>query len=246
MQLGAELFGANDDEGDFEIARVAAGTLQAAGVPEPLADFGHAGIFNALTAELKQRAPEQWTALREAVCRRDAATLAEMAGENPDPASLLAQMAETSGPPDAALPAARELLSKDSSCIKMLNDLERCVRRMREAGWDAEIDLSELGGYAYHSGIVFAFYGENHIAARGGRYAIPNSERSESAAGFSMDLREITEHETRKTRETTETKETDETREATETRETDETRETRETRETDETRGTRKTRETGE
>ena len=249
MQLGAELFGANDDEGDFEIARVAAGTLQAAGVPAPLADFGHAGIFNALTAELKQRAPEQWTALREAVCRRDAATLAEMAGENPDPASLLAQMAETSGPPDVAVPAARKLLSKDSSCVKMLDDLERCVRRMREAGWDAEIDLSELGGYAYHSGIVFAFYGENHIAARGGRYAIPNSERSESAAGFSMDLREITEHETRKTRETTETKETDETREATETRdttETDETREATETRETDETRGTRKTRETGE
>ena len=193
MQLGAELFGADDAEGDFEIARVAAGALQAAGVAKPCADFGHAGIFNALTAEIKKRAPDEWADIREAVCRRDAATLTEMAAETPNPIQTLAQMAETSGPPEDSVSAARKLFAENSPCVKMLDDLEACVCKMRAAGWDAEIDLSELGGYSYHSGIVFAFYGESHLAARGGRYAIPNSDGGESAAGFSMDLREIAE-----------------------------------------------------
>ena len=206
-QLGGELFGMETGEGDFEIARVAAGALKAAGVSELRADFGHAGIFNALTLGLGEpmmdQSSEQWADIRQAVCRRDAATFADLAEFNPDLMAVLSEMAEISGPAESAIQRARELLGKSPRVgrthrpqhMAMLDELENCVRRMTEAGWDAEIDLSELGGYSYHSGIVFAFYGEDYLAARGGRYNIPGSEKNESAAGFSTDLREIAERE---------------------------------------------------
>ena len=188
-QLGGELFGMETGEGDFEIARVAAGALKAAGVSELRADFGHAGIFNALTLgfgkPMMDQSSEQWADIRQAVCRRDAATFADLAEFNPDLIAVLSEMAEISGPAESAVRRARELLAESPRAGRthrpqltaMLDELENCVRRMTEAGWDAEIDLSELGGYSYHSGIVFAFYGEDYLAARGGRYNIPGSEK---------------------------------------------------------------------
>ena len=207
MQLGAELFGCDSPQGDFEIAKMAAGALQAAGVSELQMDFGHAGIFNRLTLgpNKSARRTRQWEEIREAVCRRDAMALAELTRPDDAAMEIVSGLAEISGPADSALSRARKLLSgknfeKDSekSCAAMLDALEACVRRMTEAGWDAEIDFSELGGYSYHSGIVFAVYGADYLAARGGRYEIPdpaNSGSAKSAAGFSMDLREIAERE---------------------------------------------------
>lgn len=210
MQLGAELFGRDSPEGDFEIAQMAAGALKAAGVSGLQMDFGHAGIFNELTSGLRETAGrEEWEKIREAVCRRDATTLAELAGPNGAASasaaiSAVSELAEISGPADAAIQRAQSALA---ACLsreelmkrgEMLQDLEKCVRQMTEAGWDAEIDFSELGGYSYHSGVVFAVYGGDYLAARGGRYEIPDPSgagSAKSAAGFSMDLREIAERE---------------------------------------------------
>ena len=192
LQLGAELFGADSPQGDLEIARVAAGTLRAAGVADPKVDFGHAGLFASLVAECDSRPsdsrPDFRSVAREAVSRRDAATLSELAADNPK-AEALCELAEISGPVDDAIAKAKKLLDESPARLAMLDELAECVRQTAAAGWDAEVDLSELGGYEYHDGIVFAFYGDNGLAARGGRYAVAG--RGESAAGFSLDLREV-------------------------------------------------------
>jgi ATP phosphoribosyltransferase regulatory subunit len=57
------------------------------------------------------------------------------------------------------------------------------------------IDLADLRGYHYHSGVMFAAYvpGLPNAVARGGRYDHVGEAfgRARPATGFSMDLREL-------------------------------------------------------
>jgi ATP phosphoribosyltransferase regulatory subunit len=57
------------------------------------------------------------------------------------------------------------------------------------------IDLADLRGYHYHSGVVFAAYGGNSpgALALGGRYDAVGQAfgRGRPATGFSLDLREL-------------------------------------------------------
>jgi ATP phosphoribosyltransferase regulatory subunit len=57
------------------------------------------------------------------------------------------------------------------------------------------IDLADLRGYAYHSGVMFSAYvdGVPNAVARGGRYDHVGQAygRARAATGFSLDLREV-------------------------------------------------------
>ena len=65
---------------------------------------------------------------------------------------------------------------------------------VRENGMAMSIDLADLRGYHYHSGVVFAAYGNGLASAiaLGGRYDEVGKAfgRARPATGFSMDLRE--------------------------------------------------------
>jgi ATP phosphoribosyltransferase regulatory subunit len=62
-------------------------------------------------------------------------------------------------------------------------------------GVRVNIDLADLSGYQYESGVIFALYvpGLPNAVARGGRYDHVGEAfgRARPATGFSMDLREI-------------------------------------------------------
>ena len=63
---------------------------------------------------------------------------------------------------------------------------------------DIYFDLSELRGYAYHTGIVFAAYvnGSRSLVAKGGRYDHIGQvfgREARGATGFSIDVRSLTE-----------------------------------------------------
>ena len=66
---------------------------------------------------------------------------------------------------------------------------------VRENGITMSIDLADLRGYHYHSGVVFAAYGNGLASAiaLGGRYDEVGKAfgRARPATGFSMDLREV-------------------------------------------------------
>lgn len=62
-------------------------------------------------------------------------------------------------------------------------------------GVTLSVDLADVGGYGYHSGVTFAVYGEDwHDAlVRGGRYDDVSCAfgRARPATGFSLDLRKL-------------------------------------------------------
>jgi len=66
---------------------------------------------------------------------------------------------------------------------------------MRKGALAVSVDLSDLRGYHYHSGVVFAAYapGLSSAVALGGRYDEVGKAfgRARPATGFSMDLRDL-------------------------------------------------------
>ena len=66
---------------------------------------------------------------------------------------------------------------------------------MKDLARNIGIDLAELRGYHYHSGMVFAAYheGSHDAIALGGRYDDVGKAfgRARPATGFSMDLRQL-------------------------------------------------------
>jgi len=66
---------------------------------------------------------------------------------------------------------------------------------VQSPGVDISVDLAELGGFNYESGLVFAAFapGSPDAIARGGRYDEVGATfgRARPATGFTMDLRQL-------------------------------------------------------
>jgi ATP phosphoribosyltransferase regulatory subunit len=83
-------------------------------------------------------------------------------------------------------------LPKNPVIEQALNDLARLSEVLSSYGVELSIDLADLRGYQYHSGVMFAAYvdGLPQPIARGGRYDHVGQAfgRSRPATGFSLDL----------------------------------------------------------
>ena len=95
----------------------------------------------------------------------------------------------------AVLDEARARLPAWPEVTACLDAVARDRRAARDARRHVALDLAELRGYHYHSGVVFAAYaaGVPNAIALGGRYDEVGKAfgRARPATGFSMDLREL-------------------------------------------------------
>lgn len=191
LQIGAEIYGHAGIESDLEIQDLLYKSLSACGFDHARLDLGHVAIFRSLCQhgsvdsqlELEIYGALQSkdvTELNELVAQCDAKTrdallaLPRLYGDR----TILAQARE-------ALPDYPEIQSA-------LRDLEALSADERRP---VTIDLSDLRGYYYHSGAVFAAYvpEEANPVAIGGRYDEVGKAfgRARPATGFSMDLRDL-------------------------------------------------------
>jgi ATP phosphoribosyltransferase regulatory subunit len=90
---------------------------------------------------------------------------------------------------------ARLILPATPEVAQALSELEQAATHLKTLARDIGIDLAELRGYHYHSGMVFAAYhaGSHDAIALGGRYDDVGKAfgRARPATGFSMDLRQL-------------------------------------------------------
>jgi ATP phosphoribosyltransferase regulatory subunit len=192
LQLGAELFGHAGIESDIEIHRLMIKALQTLGLKELHIDFSHVAIFESLVkagdinANLEQ-------ALYAALQSKDKASVALLA-VNLDATVKQALMDLTDLNGDASvLQKAEQQLPKLPAINKALADLRIVASQLNDLNVNVSFDLSELRGYHYHSGIVFAAYAKGYTGpiALGGRYDEVGLAfgRARPATGFSLDLR---------------------------------------------------------
>jgi ATP phosphoribosyltransferase regulatory subunit len=192
VQIGAELYGYAGIEADLDVIRLMAGAFEKIKLPVSRIDLGHVGIFRALAeaAGLPQEAEENVLNLLQS---KDVPGLEEACVGVPSPyREALQRLPQLYG--------GAEVLERATAELPPLPAISEAVNGLRHVLAGApdlpfSIDLSDLRGYHYHNGVVFAAYCPGYPAAiaMGGRYdgAGKAFGRARPATGFSMDLREV-------------------------------------------------------
>ena len=192
LQIGAEIYGYAGIEADLEVIRLLATALEAVEAPVIRIDLGHVGIFRALAsaAGLPPEAEEGFLRLLQA---KDVPGLREACIGVAQPyAEAILRLPTLYGGAEILKKAVNELPNLPAIAAA-LDSLNRIIAGAPELPFS--VDLSDLRGYNYHNGVVFAAYCPGYPAAvaLGGRYDGVGQAfgRARPATGFSMDLREV-------------------------------------------------------
>lgn len=195
LQIGAELYGHAGLESDLEIQQLMLQSLALVGVRDVHLDLGHVGVFRALVkhAQLdKNLEDDLFTALQS---KDSTALQALVAGLDEKVSRALLVLPALYGSCDEVLSRARTLLPDYPEILSALADLQVASGKLQVSVASIGIDLADLRGYHYHSGMVFAAYhaGSHDAIALGGRYDDLGKSfgRARAATGFSMDLRQL-------------------------------------------------------
>ena len=144
-------------------------------------------------------AEKDQNALFDLIQQKSVASLKVQAGQLGLPAKLCEQLVTlpTLCGTSAIIEDALELFSGAAQIEARLENLAKLYGAItdRFENIDVYFDLSELRGYGYHTGIVFAGYieGERQCIAKGGRYDDVGEVfgRARSATGFDMDAKAL-------------------------------------------------------
>ncbi len=198
LQLGAELYGHSGVASDIEIVKLMISTLKKAGIDKLYLDLGHIGIFRALS-RASSCDSEQQTVIFEMLQRKAKAELLTFYKEKKikDAASLaICDLIDMNGGIDVIKEALKAFSKIDKSINADLKELKTLVKSLTdESNVDIHIDLAELRGYHYHTGMVYTAYvaGKGEGIAFGGRYDDIGEAfgRARPATGFSADIKSL-------------------------------------------------------
>jgi ATP phosphoribosyltransferase regulatory subunit len=192
-QAGVELLGAGGPKADAEALVVLARALEKVGLAGAVIEVGHAR-FAAAALEAagvpKRLRAEAWDAL----ARKDAGALGRLVRHGRGEArarEALPGLAGLYG--DGALERARAFARVVPACAPALDDVEAALALARRRGLGAVVvDLGEVRGLGYYTGLTFAGYapGAGAVVAAGGRYdeLLARFGRPDPAIGFAVDL----------------------------------------------------------
>jgi ATP phosphoribosyltransferase regulatory subunit len=196
MQIGAELFGESAPCADIETLSLLVSSLNAAGLKNIHLDLGHVGIYKALvkSAQLDSVTEAQiFAALNTKSVTEYRVLLEEKVSDEKLQAAFISLLSLNGG--IEILDQAQALAAVAEIASPLANLKEICTAlQARFPEVDIFIDLAELRGFDYHTGVVFAAYVEGHgqAVAQGGRYDDTGAVfgRSRAATGFSADLKQ--------------------------------------------------------
>lgn len=196
LQVGAELYSHQGIESDAEILALMIETINKAGIDDIYVDIGHAGVYSNIVRAfgLEQRLEDD---LFDVLQQKSFPTLADMVanGVLPDNAGVLIETLMEANGPAAEFSRAAGLLTDIAPAVKpYLDELQLMLslvgRYLPKATFG--FDLAELGGYRYHTGIIFTAYmmDRGKQIACGGRYDGIGSAfgYARPATGFSADI----------------------------------------------------------
>jgi ATP phosphoribosyltransferase regulatory subunit len=192
LQLGAELYGHAGIESDIEVQRLMVKALQLLGMSTLFVDLSHVAIFASLS-HMAQLETQQERELQLALQAKDVVRVQELIINLPEKSrKAFIALTKLNGGVEV-LEQARDVLPDTPEIEQALHEMVMVAKTLSSNDVSVTIDLSELRGYHYHSGMVFAAYAKGYAGpiALGGRYDEVGAAfgRARPATGFSLDLR---------------------------------------------------------
>jgi ATP phosphoribosyltransferase regulatory subunit len=197
MQIGAELYGHEGLDSDYEVIQLMLEMLALSGAQNVHLDLGHVGIYRAL-AEQANLDAQQESELFDVLQRKARTELAELLTELAISADLKADfnaLPKLNGDQNILATAAATLKTSSAAIDAAIADLQTIAAQLAKdyPSLTVSFDLAELRGYHYHTGMVFAAFVPTigKEIARGGRYDNIGAVfgRARPATGFSADLK---------------------------------------------------------
>lgn len=195
LQFGAEIYGHGGREADLEALELAHACLAAAGLDGLQLDMADVRVIDAVMAPVSLD-PSRVLSIHTALAAKDVSALTALSEGLPHTVQRdLVTLTRLFG--DASiLEEARQRLQPSPALHEALDSLSWLASQVR--GMAVTIDLADLRGYAYYTGMRFAVFargrrGEPLELARGGRYDEVGAifGRKRPAVGFSLDLKEL-------------------------------------------------------
>ena len=197
ISIGVELFGEAGIGADIEVIELFLKTLETAGIDEVHLDIGHVDILRGLLVGSKLSNVQE-TELFELLQRKANAELDTWIAENITDSKLagwLKSLPALSGSVDVLAEARSRLAGAPEPVIAALDQLNKIVDALSNQSVTIYLDLGDLAGYRYHTGIVFAAYKQGYGKAlgNGGRYDNIGEAfgRARTATGFAFDLKSL-------------------------------------------------------
>ncbi len=194
-QVGVELIGLAGPEADLELIRLIAEALDAVGLARYRIELSEVGVGSAL---LNEHGPALLALSSDALARKDQAQLNAVLqrAHIPEPdRARIAALAHLHGDRDV-LAEARKLLG-NTRAAPHLAQLERVAELLDAHGLGDRVgvDLGEIRGAAYYTGVSFTVYasGPGEAVASGGRYdqLLERYGRAQPATGAGIDLENL-------------------------------------------------------
>jgi ATP phosphoribosyltransferase regulatory subunit len=196
LQIGAEIFGSESVSADIEIVSLMIAMLHQTGLNSMSIDIGHVGIFRSLVKDTDLDEAQE-NRLFDMLQRKSIPDLQTYLLELPldgRQREYFHQLALLNGD-ITIIEEARVIYAEASADLfAALDEMHHIITALQARYPETLIhcDLSELRGYSYHTGLVFAAFlpGQGTEIARGGRYDDVGSVfgNARPATGFSADL----------------------------------------------------------
>ncbi|PWQ92971.1 ATP phosphoribosyltransferase regulatory subunit [Leucothrix arctica] len=199
IQVGAELFGHEGIESDFEVISLMLETLKVADVEKVLIDLGHIGILRSLIASVGLDTDQQ-AAYLDQLERKSIPEVDQWVSESgfdKSATDMLCCLPTLHGDVSVLETAKVKLSAAGSDMADAIEYLQTLINRLQSTfpSLAISLDLADMRGYAYHTGIVYAAYveGSGREVARGGRYDGIGEHfgNARPATGFSTNLRTL-------------------------------------------------------
>ncbi|KAG1682802.1 ATP phosphoribosyltransferase regulatory subunit [Nymphon striatum] len=199
VQVGAELFGHAGMESDFEIISLMLETFHSIEINDLILDLGHVGIASGLAEHvgLNQQQKDDYFDMLARKSIPEVSSWLDQQGFSSSDSAMLSALPLLSGSLEVIKEAKSQLKNAGQKVLGALDHLESISELIATYFPDLQlhIDLAEMRGYSYHTGIMYTLYSHDRgkSIASGGRYngigeAFGNAR---PAIGFSTDLRTL-------------------------------------------------------
>jgi len=199
IQAGVELYGESGSDADIEVVSLLLVSLQECGLQQLNIDLGHVDVYRSLAdaAGLSDGQECELFDLLQSKAITDINQWIDTNITDADMAAMFKALPGLAGNRQVLVQARKALANAPAAVASALDTLETIADAvaMRFPQANLYFDLSELRGYNYHTGVVFAAFapGYGDAVANGGRYdhvgEVFGSARP--ATGFVVDITAI-------------------------------------------------------